>query len=245
MYDMKQLEDEWKLYRKKKLRPWYIGAAILVVLMFSIVFFQKNLKINFSAMKTHFETSKEIQTSGNRKSSEDAVASDTLKVKENLLIDDALDSLEVKENVIEMDGKVVKESNNLLVDIPILDDTNEASVEEGSEARKRIDLEIIDSTNVSGYQDVEKRFFESHDIDDALFLARSYYKNGNYEKSQYWALETNKLDEDQEESLLIFVKSKVKLGHKNEALSILTSYVKQTDSKEGKKLLYRIENDKL
>jgi tetratricopeptide (TPR) repeat protein len=245
MYDMKQLEDEWKLYRKKKLRPWYIGTVILIVLMFSIILFQKNLKINFSALKTYFETSKEIQTSGNRKSLEDAAASNTLKVKESLLIDDALEGLEVKENMIEMDAKVVKESNGILVDIPVLDDTNEGTVEGESGVRKAIDLEIIDSTSVSGYQDVERRFFESHDIDDALFLARSYYKNGNYEKAQYWALETNKLDEDEEESLLIFVKSKVKLGHKNEALSILTSYVKQTDSKEGKKLLYRIENDKL
>ena len=161
------------------------------------------------------------------------------------MIYDALEILEVKENVIEMADKSVKENNNILVDIPILDDSSEATVEGEIESGKKIDLEIIDSTSVSGYKDVEKRYFDSHDIDDALFLARSYYKNGDYEKAQYWALETNKLDEDQEESLLIFVKSKVKLGHKNEAMSILTSYVKQTDSQDGKKLLYRIENDKL
>lgn len=245
MYDIKQLEEEWKRYRKKKLKPWYIGAGVLVVLILSIIFFQSNLKINVSALKMYFETSKEIQTPAYHEKSEDTVKYDSVKIKETVLIDDALENLEVKENVIEMADKVVKEPNNILVDIPILDDTNEATVEEETEARKKIDLEIIDSTSVSGYKDVEKRFFESHDIDDALFLARSYYKNGNYEKAQYWALETNKQDEDQEESLLIFVKSKVKLGHKNEALSILTSYVKQTDSKEGKKLLYRIENDKL
>jgi len=245
MYDIKQLEEEWKRYRKKKLKPWYIGAGILLVLMLFIIFFQSNLKINVSALKMYLETPNEIQTSENNKKSEDTPRYDRVKIKETVLIDDALENLEIKENVIEMADKVVKEPNNILVDIPILDDTNEATVEEETEARKKIDLEIIDSTSVSGYKDVEKRFFESHDIDDALFLARSYYKNGNYEKAQYWALETNKLDEDQEESLLLFVKSKVKLGHKNEALSILTSYVKQTDSKEGKKLLYRIENDKL
>lgn len=245
MYDIKQLEDDWKRYRKKKLKPWYIGAGVLIVLILSIIFFQSNLKINVSALKMYFESSKEIQTPATHEKSDDTLESDTVKVKETVLVDDALDNLEVKENVIELASKVSKESDNILVDIPILDDTNEDPVEEDSAGRKKIDLEIIDSTNVSGYKDVEKRFFESHDIDDALFLARSYYKNGNYEKAQYWALETNKLDDAQEESLLIFVKSKVKLGHKNEALSILTSYVKQSDSKEGKKLLYRIENDKL
>ncbi len=98
---------------------------------------------------------------------------------------------------------------------------------------------------MTAYKDVEKRFLESHDIDDALFLARSYYKKGDYKKSEYWALEINKLDEDMEESLLIFVKSKVKMGRKNEAISILTTYVQRSDSQEAKKLLYRIENGKL
>ncbi len=245
MYDIKQLEDEWKQYRKKKLKPWYIGTVIFILLTLSIIFIETNLKINFTALKTYFETSKEIQPLQINEKSEDMVALNKMKVKDAVLLNDALEKLEVKDSMIEMTDKVMKARDNILVDIPILDDTNEPPVEEEIETRKKIHLEIIDSTSVSGYKDVEKRFFESHDIDDALFLAKSYYKNGNYKKAEYWALETNKLDDSQEESLLIFVKSKVKLGHKNEALSILKSYVKQSDSQEGKKLLYRIENDKL
>ncbi len=238
MYDIKQLEEEWKRYRKKKLKPWMIGSGILVVLAFFIIFFQTNI----GALKNYFETSKVNQSLEN---SENTVASSKMKRKETVLLDDALEKLEIKENMIEMADKAVKEHGSIMVDIPILDDTNDAPVEGEIETRKKIDLEIIDSTSVSGYRDVEKRFYESHDIDDALFLARSYYRNGNYEKSEHWALETNKLDESKEESLLIFVKSKVKLGHKNEALSILHAYLKQSDSQEAKKLLYRIENDKL
>jgi len=245
MYDIKQLEDEWKQYKKKKLKPWYIGTGILVVLTLLLIFFQTNLKINFDALKTYFDTSKEIQPLKNNDKSEGTVVSNKLKENENLLLDDALEKLEVKDNIIEMAEKVVKGHDNILVDIPILDDINEHHDEDEIETRKKVHIEIIDSTSVSGYKDVEKRFFESHDVDDALFLAKSYYKNGNYEKAEYWALETNKLDDGHEESLLIFVKSKVKLGHKNEALSILNSYVKQSDSQEAKKLLYRIENDKL
>jgi hypothetical protein len=238
MYDIKQLEEEWKRYRKKKLKPWIIGSGILVVLAFFIIIFLTNI----GALKNYIETSKVNQFLEN---SEDTVASSKMKRKESVLLDDALGKLEIKENMIEMADKAVQEDGSIMVDIPILDDTNEAPVEGEVETRRKIDLEIIDSTSVAGYRDVEKRFYESHDIDDALFLAKSYYKNGNYEKSEYWALETNKLDESQEESLLIFVKSKVKLGHKNEALSILHAYLKESDSQEAKKLLYRIENDKL
>ena len=245
MYDIKQLEDQWKRYRKKKLKPWYIGTGILFVLIVSLFLFQTNQKMNLSALKTYFETSKETQTSVSNEKSEDAVVHNKIELKKTVLLDNALEELEVKDNMIEIADKVVKAHDNILVDIPILDDTNEYPVEEESEIRKKIDLKIIDSTSISGYKDVEKRFFKSHDIEDALFLAKSYYKNGNYKKAEYWALETNKLDDGHEESLLIFVKSKVKLGHKNEALSILNSYVKQSDSQEAKKLLYRIENDKL
>ncbi len=244
MYDLKQLEDEWKRYKKKKLKPWYIGSGILVVLVLFIIFLQTNININVGALKSYFETSKELQSFENYEKRGTEVASNKMNAKQTVLLDEALETLEVKDNIIEMAENTVKAPDNLLVDIPILDDKDEDPTEE-IEGRKKIHLEIIDSTSVSGYKDVEKRFFESHDIDDALFLARSYYKNGNYEKSEYWALETNKLDESKEESLLIFVKSKVKLGHKNEALSILNAYLKQSDSQEAKKLLYRIENDKL
>ena len=243
MYDIKQLEHEWKQYRKKKLKPWYIGSLILLVLIVPATIFLMNDKIDFGKLKSYFEASKEMLSQEDN--TKDSLDSKEMNVKQNVLIDDALHALEVKENVIDISDRVVKKPLNILVDIPVLDDTNEFIVEETPQAKKKIHLEIIESTSVTAYRDVEKRFLESHDIDDALFLARSYYKKGDYEKAVYWALEINKLDEDMEEGLLIFVKSKVKMGRKNEAISILTTYVKKSDSQEAKKLLYLIENDKL
>lgn len=243
MYDIKQLEQEWKQYRRKKLKPWYIGSLILFVLIAPATIFLMNDKIDFVQWKSYFKTSKEMPSQED--STEVSVDSKEMNVNQSVLINDALDTLEVKENVIDISDKVVKNPLNILVDIPVLDDTNEFIVEEAPQAKKKIHLEIIESTSVTAYRDVEKRFLESRDIDDALFLARSYYKKGDYEKAASWALEINKLDEDMEEGLLIFVKSKVKMGRKNEAISILTTYVKRSDSQEAKKLLYQIENDKL
>jgi tetratricopeptide (TPR) repeat protein len=156
-----------------------------------------------------------------------------------------LDRLETKESLIAVVEKNVKKPVNILVDVPLLDDTNDPVYEEISEDRPKVALDIVESTSVTAYKDVERRFLQSHEIDDALFLARSYYKRGDYKKAEYWALETNKLDENSEESLFIFVKSKVKLGRRNEAVKILSDYIKMTNSQEGKKLLYMIENNKL
>lgn len=245
MYDIEQLENEWKRYRKKKLKPWYIASFIFIILGLSVISFLTNKKIDFNQIKTYFETSKKMLTFETEEKTKDTIASKKKRVISTVLVDDALLKLEVRDNSIDISEKVENEPRNIFVDIPILDGTNKPLLEEGAEARKKMHLEIIESTSVTAYKDVEKRFLESHDIDDALFLARSYYKKADYRKSEYWSLEINKLDENVEEGLLIFVKSKVKLGHKNEAISILTEYVKRSDSLEAKKLLYKIQNNKL
>jgi len=243
MYDIKQLEHDWKQYRKKKLKPWYIGSFSLLIVIAAVAFFLMNEKIDFRGLKSYFETSKEM--SSDEYKTKGILDLNKMNVKQSVLIDDALNTLEVKDNVIDTTDKVVQKPLNILVDIPVLDDAKEPLFQVMPEARKKMHLEIIESTSVSAYKDVERRFLESHDIDDALFLARSYYKKSDYEKAVYWALEINKLDEDMEEGLLIFVKSKANMGRKNEAISILTTYIKKSDSQEAKKLLYRIKNDKL
>jgi len=106
-------------------------------------------------------------------------------------------------------------------------------------------LNIVKTSNVIAYEDVEERFRQTHDIDDALFLAKSYYKKAFYKKSKYWALEANKIDDNLEESLLIFVKSKVKLGKRDESISLLKKYIEKTNSEDASTLLDIIENHKL
>ena len=243
MYDIKQLEEEWKRYRKKKLKPWFIGGLIVILFTVTAIFFFWGKNIDFSVLASYFENPEDsIVLEGKSRNISEIKGKNE---KSFVLLDDALTTLEVNDEVNDITEKVVQEPRNILVDIPLLEDENEAPVEELPETRKKMHLEIIESTSVKAYKDVERRFFESHDIDDALFLAQSYFKNGNYKKAEFWALQTNKLDEYNEESLLIFVKSKVKLDRKNEAMAILAAYIKKSDSQEAKKLLYQIENDKL
>jgi tetratricopeptide (TPR) repeat protein len=105
---------------------------------------------------------------------------------------------------------------------------------------KKIHLNIIETTNVNAYKDVAARFRQSHETDDSLFLAKAYYRKGNYKKAEYWALQTNKVNGNIEETWLIFIKSKVKLGHKNEAIRILTEYVKRSNSPQARILLEKM-----
>jgi len=232
MYDMKPLEDQWNKYRKKKLKPWYISFAVILFLIIILSSFLNIKKINLDWFDINFDTyvNKEKKVNLIRTS--------------KIVMNGPLMKLEIEKKIVSMvNNNEVEKLSNILVDIPILDNIQKP-INSSTQLRKKINMNIIESSSISAYKDVENRFRQSRDIDDALFLAKSYYKKGNYAKAEHWALETNKVDENIEESLLIFVKSKVKLGRKNEAIGILMSYVNKTDSIEAKNLLYKIKNDK-
>lgn len=239
MYDIKPLELEWKKYRKKRKKPWYIGGFIFFIVLITAIIFYGNFKIDLSKLTADFNIAK-----GNH-------STVVKSVNSNVLLDDALVALEIEKSivkksiVIETVEKEEARTPNILVDIPVLEEVSAPVNENMSNVKNKIQLNIIETSSVTAYKDVEKRFLQSHDVDDSLFLAKSYYKKGLYKDAEYWALETNKLDENIEESVLIFVKSKAKLGHKNEAVSILTKYISRTASHEAKNLLLRIKNDTL
>ncbi len=242
MYDIKPLEEEWGKYKKNKRRPWF-------VLMFSIFFI---LLISFS-----FLNYKEIDfLKFNDKSKIDVVTNHSTTV----LIDKALTRLETKKPKVnevsqetETKPMIITSENDsmeIVEDLPIAEDAKtikETSVkaEIVEKPRKKMHLNIIETSSVSAYKDVERRFEQTHDTDDSLFLAKSYYGKGNYKKAEYWALQTNKVNGNIEESWLIFVKSKVKLGRKNEAIHILTNYIKKSNSAAAKNLLNKIKEGTL
>ncbi len=238
MYDIRPLEKEWKRYRKKKLKPWYLGSMVFVILLFLILLFSSNAKMNFNSVSAYLNSLK------GSVSFKEVKSENVQQAKSDIVVNGPLMRIEVDKQVIDESESVEDTPANILVDIPILDGKQEGRSSTSGKARKKIHLDIIKTTNLTAYKDVENRFKLSKDIDDSLFLARSYYKKGNYKKSEYWALETNRVDPNIEESMLIFVKSKMKLGRKNEARNILTTYMKKSNSQEAKKLLYSIENGK-
>ncbi|PTB83756.1 hypothetical protein C9926_01235 [Sulfurovum lithotrophicum] len=227
MYDIKPLEEDWKKYNRKKKKPFYL-LILLSSIFLLIALFIYNKKIVFD----NYILNPNLDDKS------------ILPFEAKTLINSGLLRIETDVIMKKSFEKAMK-TNDILVDIPVLDLKDEFNNQSNSSNTQKVYLNIIETSSLTAYEDVEKRFLQSQDIDDAMFLARSYYKKGNYEKSELWAYEVNKLDDNLEEGLLIFIKSKVKLGRKNDALSILNTYLKKSDSKEAKNLLYKIENNKL
>ncbi|WP_295420008.1 CDC27 family protein [Sulfurovum sp.] len=247
MYDIKPLEEEWKRYNKKKKRPLYLGSAAILFLVI----------LSFAALK--YNTADIFKSSEGKNA--DTVNNTANSQSSSTLRDKALTKLEVKKPKEDIFTEtkpvtVVSDNSNPMEsaeDTAVLNDEAEikkptvkrARTKAVQKRRKKMHLNIIKTTSVSAYKDVEKRFYESHDTDDSLFLARSYYNKGKYKKAEHWAWETNKVNGHIEESWLIFARSKVKLGRKNEAIRVLMSYSKRSGSKKAKNLLLKIKNGAL
>jgi len=216
MYDIKILEEEWKRYNRKKRLPWILGSIAFVLIAVSFIF--------LSDLRTLISSLQEQEKQVHKKSTK----------YENILISGPLIMLEDKN---EADEK----------NLPLVDVSLETTQEKNSEnlSRKSVQIEVVEANDPNAYKEVEKRFRLGHDVDDSLFLAKAYYAKRKYKKAEYWALQTNKIDNNIEESWLIFVKAKLKRGQKNEALRILNAYIKRTNSAEAKVLLEKIKKGKV
>ena len=230
MYDIKPLEEKWKQYNRKKKRPLYISIGLLFLIALAIYL------IKFTRIAPLDSLSNPHNNS--------VIVTKTQKQHhvQKLLINDSLDEIETNEIQEEIKKVLPVEP---IDEIPVLEEPAQTEVGtktvKKKKVHKKIHLNIIETSSVSAYKDVAKRFYQAHDPDDSLFLAKAYFKKGNYKKAEYWALQTNKVNKNIEESWLIFVKSKVRQGHKNEAIHILESYLKRSHSKEAKNLLQKLK----
>ena len=259
MYDIKPLEEEWKQYKKNKRKPFIIASGLILASVVGIFTFLNYKNLSFPKFAGNINKKKVLIQS----SSTSSVLLDSslevmqTKVQPRKEVKATIVHVEhVKPKVIEYVEKSIEES------IPTLPVVEKITVLEPKpkkivirqkpkkikvhkskikKPRKKMHLNIIETSSVSAYKDVEKRFYQSHDIDDSLFLAKSYFRKGKFKKSEYWALQTNKINSNIEDSWIIFAKSKVKLGRKNEAILILSNYVKRSNSRLASSLLSKLK----
>jgi len=91
---------------------------------------------------------------------------------------------------------------------------------------------------------VIKRFNTQNNPALSLFIAKTYYDRGNYKEAYNYALITNNLNPSIEDSVLIFSRSLVKLGKKEDAITTLEAYINNTKSINAKVLLNEIQKGK-
>ncbi|PHS57033.1 MAG: hypothetical protein COB17_07390 [Sulfurimonas sp.] len=109
---------------------------------------------------------------------------------------------------------------------------------------KKNEIKIKRQNTNKDIEHVLKRFENNNNPALSLFVAKKYYELGFYDKSYNYALITNNINSEIDDSWIIFTKSLVKLNQKNKALKILKAYIKQSHSSEAKILLNDILSGK-
>jgi len=234
MYDIKPLEEQWEQYNRKRKRPLFVIFFLLFLILALAVLFFQNKTLILSKID-HISKPSSIKSSSGS------------------FFEKPLDTLALKEDSSSVEAvKAVVDDNPMNPEDVFVDADDgqrrspsvvvQARKQAKVKPKKKLHFEMIDANSAEAYAEVKNRFEMAPDPDDSLFLARNYYHDGNYRKAAYWALQTNKLNGDIEESWLIFARSKAKTGHKNEAIRVLTQYVEKSHSIEAKKLLKKLKN---
>ena len=253
MYDVEGLEKKWKQYKSKQRMPWIVSAVLIVLIIVAIVF-----RADFSAMVSKY--SKDDNSSV--KSEKIVPKSKPLKPYVPTMVPKSESNQSVQEiapvKSSEESNKSVEKKKIPPMSIEVSDMKEEPAREY---KRKYLKIEVTERYQAKKKQtekskkptkkkkkrtikSVEKNFSSSRSYHDSLYLARAYYKKGNYPKAQKWALVTNDLNSKLEESWLIFAKSKVKMGERREAEQILSAYIGKTNSTKAKALLRKIKKGK-
>lgn len=106
-------------------------------------------------------------------------------------------------------------------------------------------LSIKRQNTQSDIQHVIARFKKSNNPTLSLFIAKKYYELKNYNQAYNYALITNEINNEIEESWIIFAKSLVKLDKKDKAIKMLQKYIANTHSQRAILLLNNIKSGKL
>jgi len=122
--------------------------------------------------------------------------------------------------------------------------SQESPVQRGAESgpTQTGDMQIQRESDMKDIQDVIARFKMNKNPALSLFIAKRYYQIGNYQQAYNYALITNELDNNIEDSWLIFAKSLYKLDQKKMALKTLDSYLKESGSVKAKITLDQMRN---
>lgn len=109
---------------------------------------------------------------------------------------------------------------------------------------KKTPINIARKDEQEDLSHVIKRFNINHNPALSLFIAKKYYQLGNYEQAYNYALMTNEINNNIEESWIIFTKSLVKMGKKDKAVETLKKYISHSSSSQAKQLLDEILSGK-
>jgi hypothetical protein len=223
MNEIEELEKRWIKYKLKRSLTaiFYLSAIVIVALSIPSGY---EMFREYQARKAEEAKKKEQNRTVVATNSEPVARKDTPQPEE-------MASIKPEKR------KHVRAKVNIIVSDEPIDADNPNITTNGIDFGNGVDNKTLVKT-------IESRFKVTKDYDDAMFLAKYYYGKRSYRKSEHWAMRANSIDSSQEESWIIFAKSKAKQGRRADSLRVLQAYFDRTGSMRVKKLIDRIRKGK-
>lgn len=252
MHNIHELEKKWLKYKIKSFIPHF---SFFIITIITIILF---LNIDISEIKSTINTIKEKEIIVESKSVEkvelqEQKTVELLKIKqvddtkEKIILTPSLDFIKklrndstdsYKSNDFASQDNQRKEIQTIKKPKPATN-VNKKYIE-----KRRKEINIQRQETKADIEHVIKRFKKNNNPALSLFVAKKYYRIGEYDKAYNYALITNKLNNEIDDSWIIFSKSLVKLGKKNKAIEVLNKYIKHSHSSNAKMLLDNITSGK-
>jgi len=257
MYDIPELEKKWRKYKRNKIKKPLIIGGITTVLILGVGALVTTYLLN---KKTEEKIEKKVAVVTPK---QEPVVKKEEKNNNQAMIIEKLPNGNKASNVRTATNKSSNvdssqnDSNNALIDLskaeivkPNVPSDEIRMIGFDKKEKKKIknkyeDILVpkeakVDIQEREKVAELEEKFKISQNPEDSLAIAKFYYQKGNYKKAENWAVNTNNLDGDIEESWLIFAKARAKQGFRVDAIKVLQSYYDETNSKKAKDLLVKI-----
>jgi hypothetical protein len=251
MLDVKNLEKRWMVYKIKSLLPYTLPLLALIPLVIFLA--QKNEKtpvhievatvevVQKKETPTPLQVEKKIQNLTQEPKPESLAIEPSMGFVKNIKTNQKemhqKEIAQPKESVLV--EKIEKKEPLNVVAAPVVVQNTTVEVLD-----KKPTLNIERKSKNSDIEHVIKRFQADNNPALSLFIAKKYYEMGNFEEAYNYALATNRLKNDMQESWIVFSKSLVKLGKKDEAIKTLKQYISFSNSTEAKQLHEEIVSGK-
>lgn len=237
MLNIYELEKKHRLYKLKSLMP-YIVIFVSLSLIIMAVLFMRNSDILMNKVQ-HNQIPQQKQSD------------ESLVLPINKQTPPLVPSLNFISNIKNSPTQTSSQSvtkqkeikeENLKQEIVLPPKEPEFTTLEEPEKINPLKIERQNTQNDLNH--VLDRFNKNNNPALSLFIAKKYYEMHNYHQSYNYALITNRINDNIDASWIIFAKSLVKLGRKDEAVETLKSYFEHSKSTQAKTLLEEIERGK-
>ena len=263
MLNIRELQKRWLHYKIKSYLPSAVIITTLLIITAIVytLFTVKNKEIPDTVDTKQIKESQNISQKKQkivRKITQTPVInnhnqSTSLTLKPSLSFMDNIKSEEqqpyniLNKSSTSPQNKIIKKRNKVVQNAKIeeeyidIEQKRQKKTTNPQVSQKKNIITIERRNTQKDIKEIIARFKKNNNPALSLFIAQKYYELGNYEQAYNYTLITNEINNDIEDSWLIFAKSLVKLHKREMAIKTLTKYINYSHSGNARILLNDIK----